>query len=381
MRIPATAKTRRTVALAALAGWLLFALHATGAVDGGPVVDDLVYTALLVAAVAICGARAATSERERLPWILMTVALASWTLGDVLFSVSVALARPLPSPSVSDTFYLAFYPLAYAALVMLVRSQAGLASRDLWIDGVIGASCATGIAIAIAFPAFGVSGPETVPVATHLAYPILDIVLVVFVVLVFGLSGWRPGRRWLLLGVGLVAMALTDGAFLVQNANHAYVEGRIVDAGWPAALLLVAFAAWQPSGTPAAPRESDRRLVLVPVFCGLASLTLLGFAVFGTLPRPAALPALLTLLVVTARMGIAYVESQQTMEANRRAALTDGLTGLGNRRALLADLERVAARATTAKPWVCVVLDLMCAYRTRVCLARSSTFQHPQRRG
>jgi len=349
---------RRAIVAAALLAWLAFALHALGLFDGAFLFDDLLYTALLLASTAICGVRAVTSATERVPWALMTAALASWTLGDALWSVSVVLARPLPSPSISDTFYLAFYPFAYAALVMLVRRQAGLASRDLWVDGVIGASCATAIAIAIAFPAFGVSGSETVPVATNLAYPVLDTVLVVFVVVVFGLSGWRPDRRWLLLGAGLAMMALADSAYLIENASGGYVEGGVVDMGWPAATLLLGFAAWTPAGVPAAPRESDRRLVLVPVLCGLAALTLLAFAVFGTLPQEAALPALLTLLVVTARMGIAYVEGQQTMEANRVAALTDGLTGLGNRRALLADLERATARASVDRPWICVVLDL-----------------------
>ncbi|NLT06390.1 MAG: diguanylate cyclase [Solirubrobacterales bacterium] len=350
--------TRRAIVAAAALAWAVFALHALGALGGAGGGLDVLYTAMLVAATTICAVRAATSRTERLPWALIAAALACWAVGDILWSVSVALDRPLPAPSASDSFYLAFYPFAYAGLVALVRFQAGLASRDLWIDGVIGASCATAIAIAVAFPILGVTDAETLPVATNLAYPVLDVVLVVFVVLVFGLSGWRPGRRWLLLGTGLVLMTLADGAYLIGTTNGSYAEGGPIDAGWPAAMLLVAFAAWQPAGTPAAPRESDRRLVLVPVLCGLASLTLLALAVFGTLPDEAALPALLTLLLVTVRMGIAFVEGQQSMEANRLAALTDGLTGLGNRRALLADLDRAAARASAERPWICVVLDL-----------------------
>jgi two-component system, cell cycle response regulator len=341
-------------------GWAVFALHTLGAFGDATAsfFDDWLYMALLVAAAGACLWRAAAAPSERVAWSLMAAAIVSWTLGDLYWSADLASLAGAVTPSIADWLYLSFYPLAYATLVLLIRQQAGLASRDLWIDGVIGASCATAAAIAIAFPAFDVSAGDTLELATTLAYPVLDAVLLSFVILVFGLSGWRPGRRWMLIGVGLLAMACSDGVYLVETAHGTYATGGVLDAGWPAAALLVALAAWQPVGAPVAPRESDRRLVLVPVCCGLIALSLVTLAIFDALPHAAALPALLTLLLVTGRMGMAFVESQHTMDANRREALTDGLTGLGNRRALLADLERAVARATPEEPRVCVVLDL-----------------------
>ncbi|HEX2160682.1 MAG TPA: diguanylate cyclase [Thermoleophilaceae bacterium] len=340
--------------------WVLFALHSLDlfgdAADA--FFDSWLYMGLLAAAAAGCLARALSAPAERLAWALMGAAIAVWSLGELAWSSQLATLAGAGTPSISDSLYLAFYPLAYATLVVLIRRQAGLASRDLWLDGVIGASCATAFAIAVAFPAFDVNGDDALELATTLAYPVLDIVLLSFVILVFGLSGWRPGRRWTLIGAGLTAMALSDGIYLVQVAHGSYAEGGPIDAGWPAAALLVALAAWQPPGTPGAPRETDRRLVLVPVFCGLVALALVTLAVFEALPQEAAPPALLTLLLVTGRMGMAFIEGQHTMDASRREALTDGLTGLGNRRALLADLERAVMRATADDPRVCVLLDL-----------------------
>jgi two-component system, cell cycle response regulator len=341
-------------------GFALFALHTLGAFAGvsDSVFDVWIYGGLLGAAAAACLWRALTSPSERLAWLLMAAAILCWTLGDVYWSVVLSDHAVVPTPSLADSLYLSFYPLAYATLVMLVRRQAGLATRDLWIDGVIGASCATAIAIAVAFPAFNVSGSDMLEMATNLAYPVLDAVLLSFVILVFGLSGWRPGRRWTLIGAGLVAMAVADGIYLVEAAKGIYAEGGVLDIGWPAAALLVALAAWQPVGTPAAPRDTDRRLVVVPVFCGLITLLMVTLSVFDELPEEAALPALLTLLLVTGRMGMAFIEGQQSLLENQREALTDGLTGLPNRRALLLDLERNVARATPERPSVCVLLDL-----------------------
>jgi two-component system, cell cycle response regulator len=341
-------------------GWCLFALHTLGPFGDAAAsfFDNWLYMTLLFAAAGACLWRAVDAPSERAAWSLMSAAIVAWTLGDLYWTIELSTLIGAGTPSIADSLYLAFYPLAYATLVLLIRRKAGLASRDLWLDGAIGASCATAIAIAIAFPAFDVAANDTLELATMLAYPVLAAVLLSFVILVFGLSGWRPGRRWTLIGVGLAAMAISDVLYLVETANGSYAVGGFLDAGWPAAALLVALAAWQPIGTPSAPRDSDRRLVLVPVLCGLIALGLVTLAVFGALPREAALPALLTLLLVTGRMGMAFVEGQQAMDVNRRDALTDGLTGLGNRRALLADLDRAVARATPDHPSVCVLLDL-----------------------
>jgi two-component system, cell cycle response regulator len=333
-------------------GWLLFALDTLGLFgdSASSLLGEWLYVALLAAAALACLWQAVDVPTERMAWSLMTAGIAAWALGEVAWSIDLTTA--------ADALYLAFYPLAYATLVLLVRQQAGLASRDLWLDGAIGASCASAFAIAVALPAFGAVDGDTLELATALAYPVLDIVLLSFVIVVFGLSGWRPGRRWTLLGVGLAAMAVSDGAYLVATARGTYATGGLLDVGWTAAALLVAVAAWQPAATPTTPRNIDRRLVMVPVFCGLVALAVVTLAFFEALPSEAALPALLTLLLVTCRMGVAFVESQQTMDANRREALTDGLTGLGNRRALLSDLEWAVTRTTPEDPRVCILLDL-----------------------
>jgi two-component system cell cycle response regulator len=351
---------KRTWIVALLGGgWGLFAtltLLDHGA-DGS--LGSRLYATLMACAVIACAWRAVVARDERIAWSLMAAAIACWTLGDLYWDVGLSeAATAIQIPSLADSLYLCFYPLTYATLVLLVRRQAGLATRDLWIDGVIGASCMTALALALVFPALDIAGDSPLDLALTISYPVLDVVLLSFVILVFGLSGWRPGRRWTLIGLGLMAMALSDGAYLIETSRGAYTDGGILDAGWPAAALLVALAAWQPVGSPAAPREGDRRLVLVPFVCGLIALVLVTLAVFGVLPQPAALPALLTLLLVTGRMAIAFVEGQKAVDENRREALTDGLTGLGNRRALLADLERAVARATPDDPRVCVVLDL-----------------------
>ena len=76
------------------------------------------------------------------------------------------------------------------------------------------------------------AGAGAAAVAANLAYPVFDIVLFGFVVIVFGLTGWRPDRVWLLLG-------LRHG---VQRGRGQLVPvpggRRDVHGGRPAGLLL-----------------------------------------------------------------------------------------------------------------------------------------------
>jgi two-component system cell cycle response regulator len=350
----------RTLVFTAIAVVLaVFSLHKLGSYGDAtsPFFDDWLYLGLLGVAAVGCLARAVVEPAERLAWSLMGAAIVTWTLGDLCWTVD--LGQSLSTPSLADVFYLAFYPLAYASLLLLIRGQAGLASRDLWLDGAIGACCAMAVAVAVVFPAFEIAAGHTLEFAVLLAYPVLDVLLLSLVILAFGLSGWRPGRRWALMGAGLATMAVSDGIYLAAIARDSYVSGGLLDIGWPAAALLVALSAWQLPRVVTSPvDDSDRRLVLVPVFCGLVALVLVAAALFGALPNTVALPALVTLLLVTARMGIAFVEGQRAVDVNRRDALTDGLTDLGNRRALMVDLERTVTRATPGQTSVCVLLDL-----------------------
>ena len=62
-------------------------------------------------------------------------------------------------------------------------------------------------------------------------------------------------------------------------------------------------------------------------------------------PAGAAILSLLTLLAVVVRLVLSLRESQgEASRELRREALTDALTGLANRRALMADLDGAVAR-------------------------------------
>jgi two-component system, cell cycle response regulator len=176
------------------------------------------------------------------------------------------------------------------------------------------------------------------------------------VVAIFGLNGWRLDPVWLLLGGGLALSALADGIYLVKTANDTYVEGTLVDAAWPVSVFLVALAAWQ------APRKKlaipDWVIMAVPVGCGLVAVQLLVYDHFERVNAAAVSLAAWALLLALARMALAFLENQRILSQAHAEARTDVLTGLRNRRSLLADLQMQLGLATLASPRALLLFDL-----------------------
>ena len=59
-------------------------------------------------------------------------------------------------------------------------------------------------------------------IATTLAYPLGDILMVAMVVGVVALTGWRPGRTWSLLLAGLTALVVADIAYTLQTTRKRF---------------------------------------------------------------------------------------------------------------------------------------------------------------
>jgi PleD family two-component response regulator len=72
-------------------------------------------------------------------------------------------------------------------------------------------------------------------------------------------------------------------------------------------------------------------------------------AAAGALPAIAVDLALLTLVLLLARLALALRENGVLLARSRAEALTDALTGLGNRRALMAALDEALAGARAGR--------------------------------
>jgi len=160
------------------------------------------------------------------------------------------------------------------------------------------------------------------------------------------------------LGLGLALNAVGDAVYLVQTADGTWQENGWVNAFWPASSLLVGLAAWQPVQRASALKDHSLRVVIVPVVCGAGAVGLLAYDHFSSLNGLTVALAGVTLLLVLVRSALVFAENQRVLAHSRREALTDPLTGLHNRRSLMADLEMSLPVATAEEPLALVLFDL-----------------------
>ena len=140
-----------------------------------------------------CLVRASSYGRERAAWTLIGLAILSWGAAEVYWTVAIDGNASAPYPSPADIGYLAFYPLAYAGLAVLVRARADQLNWRLWMDGAIAGLGTAAIGAAFVFD-FVAGSTEGTPlqVATTLAYPLGDILMVAMVVGVIALDRLAP---------------------------------------------------------------------------------------------------------------------------------------------------------------------------------------------
>jgi diguanylate cyclase (GGDEF)-like protein len=345
--------------LLALAG--VYAVESLVVTDGpvDQLFDAWVYNGLLLAACACCLARAILVRAERVPWLLLSCGLLLWTIGDLYFYFFLSSSQSPPVPSVADPFYLAFYPVSYVALALLFRRRMRRFEGHLWLDGVIASLAVAALGAAVVFDeVLQTTGGSALVVATNLAYPLADVLLLALVVAIFGLTGWRFDATWGLVAGGFAVFAIADSIYLYETAAGTYVEGGPLDVGWPLGLVLIACSAWQPIKKLEGVRNESWHALTVPTSFALVGLSLLVYDHFARINTLALVLASATIAAVIVRAVLTFRERMQLLAASREEALTDALTGLGNRRRFVAELEDGLAASHETDQITLVVFDL-----------------------
>lgn len=202
-----------------------------------------------IACVLCLRARARHSGRMRLFWLLLSCATACWTLAEVIWGVyALILEESVPSPSWADAGYLAAIPLTVAALVVHPAMRGGGARRARSVfEGLVLATALLFLSWTLILGSLWHSANlSTWAGIVTLAYPFGDVVIVFFIVLTIRrMTGGDRLSLWCLL-IGLLAMALSDSTFTYQTeiANYTSTSGHLIDAGWVAAYLGIALAAF-----------------------------------------------------------------------------------------------------------------------------------------
>lgn len=250
---------RQLVLALVCAGYALGSALGWGSREAALIMGDFGLSAAAGAGAVSCFLYARSRRiRFRPAWMLFALSSTMAALGNLVWGwYEVVLGIEVPSPSYADLFFLCFAPPAIVGLLVLAKrpvTKAGWVclGLDAWLIG--GSLLTLSWSLALA-QAARVEGSSVSHAALSLAYPLLDIALVS---MVLALHFRRSAVNRTAVNTAIGALALTvmcDALFTSPLLHHTYRSGQLLDAGWFAGSLLLAYAPWAASESGA---DADR---------------------------------------------------------------------------------------------------------------------------
>lgn len=297
----------------------------------------------LVGGIACLVAARRKSGRERASWRWIAAGALCWAVGESIWSwYDVVRGVTVPFPSFADFGFLAEVPLVLIGVLLLPASPAGALPRTrIVLDGVL---LAVSLLVAswatVLGAAYRAGGPNVFAEVVSLAYPIADVITVAVALSVLTRAGRSYRFTVSLLIAGMLALAISDSAFVYLTQTTTYSSGDIVNTGWVAGFLLLGLAAlWPTTEARHNLEEGEGPLVFstwqiaLPyvLLTGAAAFIATKYAVDRRLDIFLIVTGLVLIAVVLIRQVVTLIENTRLTRLLSHQARHDPLTGLGNR--------------------------------------------------
>ncbi|MCF6745134.1 EAL domain-containing protein [Blastococcus sp. KM273128] len=353
---PAMRRVRVTGAVATAAwpaGVALAGLPGVPGVLGGVV--ELVPLAALTLVLVL---RAVAVPAGRRAWWCLAGAVGAYLLGAVGLDVHRHVMGLVERPWWADALQLGFYPLAFLALVLMVRGRMHRLTVSLWLDCLVTGLTAGAVVAALVLGDLlrtAAGGDSAALVGA--AYPVGDLLLLGLLAAGLVVVGRRGGADWWWLVTGLVLFVGGDTVYALQVAAGTFESGGVLDLVWGMAFFCLGLSACHAPASDLTGSAERRDPLLVPAVCTLTAVVLLVHGYFrGGDPVAGAL-ACGAVLAALARTALT-VRAVSALADSRRQARTDELTGLPNRRSVFEALDGADDRLLAGEEVAVLVLDL-----------------------
>jgi diguanylate cyclase (GGDEF)-like protein len=263
-----------------------------------------------------------------------SLAIAFWGIGSIVSSYSDFYSLPEGWQLLAQLSYTLFYPLTLIAIPRSLARGRKLNPLELLDAAIFGlgiSSIATALFITRVFPQSLVNLQDQF---FSLLFPICDLLLLTAASI--ALVTHRLQARATVLFIGIVLFSISDLLYLWLTINGSYRFGQLTDDGWLIGTVLIASSFWLPHS------KSGFDIGIHPAFLALSifiSPTLLALIALrpGIFPIYVVAPAVATLFMAFFRMSI-VIRQAKNLGEEKVLARTDDVTGLPNRRRLVAEL-------------------------------------------
>ena len=179
-----------------------------------------------------CRDRLEEGNPARPAWALLSAGLFAMLVGQMSLAPFQLFRETTPFPSVGDIYYVLSYPFLIAAFLVFLRAYAdggfpigSLAERAAIVGGV---ALLGGAAIVVMLRPVASGGGELLERMLNVAYPALDVVLLMPLALLLRVAlrmrGSHAGAVWGLLLLGFVCLACGDIAFAYFSAGELHLD-------------------------------------------------------------------------------------------------------------------------------------------------------------
>lgn len=263
-----------------------------------------------------------------------SLAIGFWGVGSLLNSFADFYPLSNTSQFLAQLSYLFFYPLLLVAIPRTLargRRLNPIEVLDSVIFGLGISAIATALFLSKVFPE---SISDVQDQFFSLLFPVSDLLLLTLAAI--AVITHRLQKRALLLFLGILIFSASDLFYLWLSVNNNYTFGQISDDGWLIGIVIIASSFWH------AQSATTSEMTIHPVFIALSifiSPTLLALMALrpGIFSIYILIPTIATLFLAFIRMTI-VIRQARNLGEEKVLARTDELTGLPNRRRLVAEL-------------------------------------------
>jgi diguanylate cyclase (GGDEF)-like protein len=290
--------------------------------------------------VALLAVIAAPLSIDRVALGSLSLAIFFWGLGSLASSVDQLLSTSPQFTLATQLLYSLFYPLILIAISRLSNTSSRLRPIELLDALIFGLGFTSVIASFLLIVIF----PGNTLIASDnffaLFYPVgdLSLLLVSFTTLLTR----GVNLQKIIFFAGILSFSATDIYYLWLTFNNRYLFGSSAEIGWLIAIALFASAlSIESEKKPERYSPIHPALVAISIFISpiLLAISALRPDLF---PIYILIPSIANLLLAFIRMSTALREAR-ILTQERILSRTDELTGVANRRRLIAEIERFSS--------------------------------------
>ena len=274
--------------------------------------------ALVLGGATVTALAGAVRSTQRAGWLLLGLAMLGFALSRVWDAAEPAVASQFPA--IADYGFFVFYPVAGAAMLLILRQRLpGMTLRLLLDASIAGIALAVFVAFVL-FPSHDLNSVSSLLSSEYL-YAVGDLLLVGVLLAGCILTNWTPGPALVLLAAGAGLLSLADTSYVVDLIHHRGAPDAITSLGGVAAMIVLSWASWQ-RPKPTIETRSSTSGTIIPAVSGFLMLpVLVAESISGSrLEVLTLIGATIVTFLVGVRLLFTLVENERLIAVTRREA-------------------------------------------------------------